>query len=188
MYALVPSRAHGETYDPSHDVWQNVNPIDAINATDPARLHRVHVKGTRKFFNQARLFWGGLCPMQAVSPDLAAKAGVPVPAHEWDRHHYEAMLPGFGGNDSMDWRGFLEALMQRGYNGPFVIENEATNSAHTGNLAATLQGFHAAIVCLSPIVWPLTPQGYQFDTARQTPLVEPEGKDVPVRTMSELAG
>jgi sugar phosphate isomerase/epimerase len=188
MYTLLPSRAHGETYDPSHDVWQNLDPVDVINATDLARVHRVHVKGTRNLKSAGRIHWGALYPMQAVDPDLARQAGVPVPAHEWDRHHYEPMLPGFGGNDSMDWRAFLEALMQRGYSGPFVIENEAANSAHTGNPGATVQGFKAAVLCLAPLVWPLVPGGgYQFDAANQAELVAPTGGDVPVKRRADLA-
>jgi sugar phosphate isomerase/epimerase len=188
MYALIPSRAHGETYDPSHDVWQNIDPIDAINAADMSRIHRIHVKGTRNLKTAARIHWGALYPMQAVCPELAKQAGVPIPAHEWDRHHYEPMLPGFGGCDSMDWRGFLETLMQRGYNGPFVIENEAANSAHTGNLGATVQGFKAAVLCLAPVVWPLMPNvGYQFDAAQLPPLQEPPSQDIPVLTVKDLA-
>ena len=188
MYTLLPSRAHGETYDPSHDVWQNINPIDVIEAADLSRIHRVHVKGTRNLTTSARVHWGALYPMQSVDPELARQAGVPIPAHEWDRHHYEPMLPGFGGNDSMDWRGFLETLMRKQFNGPFVIENEAANSAHTGNLGATVQGFRAAVYCLSPIVWPLGPQGYQFDASALPPLADPANTDIPVRTMQELLG
>jgi len=187
MYALLPSRAHGETYDPSHDVWQNIDPIDAIQASDMSRIHRVHVKATRNLPTAARVHWGALYPMQAVDPELAKRAGVPIPAHDWDRHHYEPMLPGFGGNDSMDWRGFLQALMQRGFDSPFVIENEADNSAHTGNLGATVQGFQAAVLCLAPIVWPLVPEdGYRFDATRQPALREPQVKDIPVTTMQDL--
>ncbi len=187
MYALIPSSAHGETYDPSHDVWQNIDPIDVINASDMARIHRVHIKGTRNLRSPGRVHWGALYAMQAVHPELAAKAGVPVPAHEWDRHHYEPMLPGFGGNDSMDWRGFLETLMQRGFARPFVIENEADNSAHTGNLGATVQGFQAAVLCLSPIVWPLVPDtGYQLDRSQWPSLSSPDAQDIPVKTMQDL--
>lgn len=187
MYTLIPSRAHGETYDPSHDVWQNINPCDVIRASDMSRIHRVHVKGTRNLNTSARVHWGALYPMQTVNPDLARRAGVPIPAHEWDRHHYQPMLPGFGGNDSMDWRAFLETLMELGFEGPFVIENEADNSAHTGNLGATVQGFKAAVLCLAPIVWPLVPEkGYQFDATKAPDLVEPTGPDVPVRTMKDL--
>jgi sugar phosphate isomerase/epimerase len=125
--------------------------------------------------------------MQSVSPDLARRAGVPIPAHEWDRHHYEPTLPGFGGSDSLDWRGFLEALMRQGFQGPFVIENEADLSAHTGNLGATVQGFRAAVLSLAPIVWPLVPEaGYQWDASKWPPMTDPAGRDTPVRTMKEL--
>ncbi len=186
MYALLPSRAHGETYDPSHDVWQNIDPVDVIQASDMTRIHRIHVKGTRKLNNTARIHWGGLYPMQAVDPELARKAGVPVPAHEWDRHHYEPMLPGFGGYDSMDWRAFLKTLMEKGFNGPFVIENEADNSAHTGNLGATIQGFRTAVLCLAPIVWPLVESGYQFDSKSLKPLKTEVAKDTPVVKMAQL--
>jgi sugar phosphate isomerase/epimerase len=188
MYAMIPSSAHGETYDPSHDVWQNIDPSDVIRASDMNRIHRVHVKGTRNLRSAGRVHWGALYPMQKVRAELAQQAGVPIPAHDWDRHHYEPMLPGFGGNDSMDWRGFLETLMERGFEKPFVIENEADNSAHTGNLGATLQGFQAAVLCLAPIVWPLVPDtGYQLDTAQWPPLATPDAKDIPVKSMRDLA-
>ncbi len=188
MYTLIPSRAHGETYDPSHDVWQNIDPVDVIEATDMSRVHRVHVKGTRNLRSPARVHWGALYPMHSVDEALARKAGVPIPAHEWDRHHYEPMLPGFGGNDSMDWRAFLQTLMEKGYNGPFVIENEADNSAHTGNLGATVQGFQAAVLCLAPIVWPLVDTvGYRFDRSSLKPLKSTGAKDIPVVTMDQVS-
>jgi sugar phosphate isomerase/epimerase len=187
MYTLIPSRAHGETYDPSHDVWQNIDPVAVIEASDISRIQRVHVKGTRNLNSVARVHWGALYPMQSVDPGLAKQAGVPVPGHEWDRHHYEPMLPGFGGYDSMDWRAFLQTLMRRGFDRPFVIENEADNSAHTGNLGATIQGFKAAVLCLAPIVWPLVENvGYQFDRKELKPLKQPKGQDVPVQTMDQL--
>jgi sugar phosphate isomerase/epimerase len=187
MYTLLPSTAHGETYDPSHDVWQNLDPSLVIQASDMTRIKRVHVKGTRNRMSPGRIHWGALYPMQTVDPELARRAGVPIPAHDWDRHHYEPMLPGFGGNDSMDWRAFLDTLMQRGFNGPFVIENEADNSAHTGNPGATLQGFKAAVLCLAPIVWPLTQDaGYRYQPTAAAPLRSPASADVPVVTMKQL--
>lgn len=188
MYTLIPSRAHGETYDPSHDVWQNLNPSDVIKASDMSRVLRVHVKGTRNQMNAARVHWGGMYPMQTVNPELAKKAGVPIPSHEWDRHHYEPMLPGFGGSDSMDWRGFLEVLMQRGFSGPFIIENEAYNSSHTGNLGATVQGFKAALLCLAPLVWPLSDDGFRYDAKAVSPFIAPAVKNRPVVTMNDLGG
>ena len=186
MYTLIPSHAHGETYDPSHDIWQHINPVDVIRATDLNRLHRVHVKATRNLTNQSSIYWGAMYPKQYVDPELAAKAGVPVVEHEWDRHPYQAMLPGFGGYDSMDWRLFLETLMEVGFDGPFVIENEAANSAHTGNIGATMQGFKAATLCLAPIIWPLKEnEGYVYPDNRKWMDHLPE-KDIPVMTMDKL--
>lgn len=186
MYELIPSRAHGETYDPSHDTWQHINPSDVIRATDLSRLYRVHVKATRNLRNQSSIYWGAMYPKQYVNPELAARAGVPVVEHDWDRHPYEAMLPGFGGYDSMDWREFLETLMEVGFDKPFVIENEAANSAHTGNIGATMQGFKAATLCLAPIVWPLIPQeGYVYQNHLPAYDSSP-AKDIPVITMDDL--
>jgi hypothetical protein len=69
-----------------------------------------------------------------------------------------------------------------------VIENEADNSAHTGNLGATLQGFQAAVLCLAPIVWPLVSDvGYQLDNSEWPPLAVPSAKDIPVKSMEDLA-
>ena len=97
------------------------------------------------------------------------------------------MLPGFGGYDSMDWKAFLEVLMERGFSGPFVIENEGYNSAHTGNLGATVQGFQTAVLCLAPIVWPLAEgAGYQYDRSASQPLKAAATRDVPVITMDQL--
>jgi len=188
MYAMIPSKAHGETYDPSHDIWQNIEPVDVIKHTDMSRVHRVHVKATRiNYDSPARIHWGGLYPMQDVDPALAEKAGVPIPAHEWDRHHYEPMLPGFGGYDSMDWREFVTTVLDTGYTGPFNIENEGDNSSHTGNLGATLQGFHATILNLAPMLWPLVDgEGYAYDQKDNPPLKDARKDNVPVVTMADL--
>jgi hypothetical protein len=64
---------------------------------------------------------------------LARQAGVPIPSNSWDRHNYEAMMPGFGGSDSMDWRAFVDTLKEKGFTGAFEMENEANNSKGTGN-------------------------------------------------------
>lgn len=186
MYTLIPSKAHGETYDPSHDIWQHINPSDVIKHTDMTRLHRVHVKATRNMVNADSIYWGAMYPKQYVNPELAAQAGIPNVKHDWDRHPYEAMLPGFGGNDSMDWRAFLETLMEAGFDKPFVIENEAVNSSHTGNIGATMQGFRAATLCLAPIVWPLMEEvGYQYQYNLPGYNTE-EVRNIPIVTMKEL--
>ena len=188
MYALIPSKAHAETYDPSHDVWQHIDPVEVINASDFSRIRRIHIKGTRNFAHSAAaIHWGRLFPMQKVNDRLAKKAKVPQPSCEWDRLHYEPRLPGFGGNDSMDWTAFLQNLMAKGYRYPFVIENEGCNSSHTGSMGATMQGFQATILNTAPVVWPLDAKdGYRFDASALKPMKVTLKKDIPVVTMAEL--
>ena len=187
MYALIDSKNIQETYDPSHDIWQHIDPSEVIQAMDFRRLRRVHIKGTRNFTNDAEaIHWGRLFPQQSVNADLAKKAGVPLPANEWDRCSYEPRLPGFGGSDSCDWTKFLETLMEKGYRYPFVIENEGCNSSHTGNMGATLQGFKATILNTAPVVWPLGPEGYAFDPSGLQPMKPTLTKNIPVVTMDQL--
>ena len=188
MYAVLDDdSALQETYDPSHDIWQHIDPSDVIEAMDFKKLRRVHIKGTRNFTNDAEaVHWGRLYPQQSVNADLAKKAGVPLPGNEWDRLSYEPRLPGFGGSDSCDWTKFLETLMAKGFKNPFVIENEGCNSSHTGNMGATLQGFKATILNTAPVVWPLGPNGYEFDTSALKPMTDAGAKDLPVKTMKDL--
>lgn len=187
MYTLIDSPAHGEIYDPSHDVWQHTDPVAVIRQSDLSRIHRVHVKATRRLNSPAQVEWGGMYPMQAVDSHLAERAGVSTPQHAWDRHHYEAMLPGFGGSDSMDWRDFVDVLREKGFTGPFEIENEAANSKGTGNHAAIVQGFKAAVSFLAPMLWDLDPEeGYQYRPESPSNLVYPRVQDIPVRTIDQL--
>lgn len=186
MYELIPSKSHGEIYDPSHDVWQHTDPVGVIKETEISRLHRVHVKATRNLQNKLRTYWGSMYPIQTVDIGLSEAAGVPITTNEWNRHNYEAMLPGFGGSDSMDWRAFIDALKEKGFKGPFEIENEAHNSKGTGNLGAVIQGFRATVLNLSPMLWPLGEDGYQYDSSEVKPLKEICKKDIPVVTMKDL--
>ena len=103
--------------------------------------------------------------------------------------NYEPRLPGFGGSDSCDWTKFLETLMKKGYKYPFVIENEAVNSSHTGNMGATIQGFRATILNTAPQVWPLAKEGYKFDERQMNndPMRITRTKDLPVMTWDKLA-
>jgi sugar phosphate isomerase/epimerase len=185
MYTLIPSKSHGEIYDPSHDVWQHTDPIEVIRHADLSRIHRIHVKATRMRKDLAAIQWGGMYPMQWVDPGLAAQAGVSIPKNDWDRHHYEAMLPGFGGSDDLDWRKFVQTLQERGFSGAFEIENEAANSKDTNNVAAIDQGIKATASFLAPMIWPLDPQnGYFFPHKIQ--LGEGARKDIPVVEMDQL--
>ncbi len=182
MYEMIPSKAHGEIYDPSHDAWQHVNPVDVILHTDMDRLHRIHVKGTR---NRNDIYWGNLYATQKVDTALAKRAGVPIAQNEWDRHNYEATLPGFGGSDSIDWRAFIDTLKSRGFKGQFEIENEAALSKQTGNMGAIVQGYKATVLNLSPLLWDLTDNGYQYNHQGFRELTY-TSKDIPVVTMDQL--
>lgn len=188
MYAMIPSAAHGEIYDPSHDVWQHTDPVAVMKESDVSRIHRVHVKTTRLMRNKASIEWGGMYPMQLVDRELANKAQVEIPANDWDRHHYEAMLPGFGGSDSMDWTAFVQELQKKGYTGPFEIENEARNSKDTANLSAIIQGFQSATMFLAPLIWELDPdRGYVYPAGMQPLLTEEVAvTDIPVMTMDSF--
>ena len=188
MYAILDDDSKlQETYDPSHDIWQHVDPTDVVNAMDFRKLRRIHIKGTRNFVNDAEaVHWGRLYPQQSVDAALAKKAGVPLPGNEWDRLSYEPRLPGFGGSDSCDWTKFLETLMAKGYKNPFVIENVGCNSSHTGIMGATMQGFRATILNTAPVVWPLGPNGYEFDASALKPMTDAMARDLPVKTMADL--
>ena len=184
MYELIPSPAHGEIYDPSHDIWQNTDPVEVIKHTDLSRLKRIHVKSTR---NISDPFWGNMYPMQKVKAEWAEKAGVPSSTNEWDRHHYEATLPGFGLGDSMDWRRFVVALREMGFDGPFEIENEAKLSKQTGNLGAIVQGCKAAVQNLAPLLWTLQEDGYTYPQSDVKPLKNLKRNDILITTMDDLS-
>jgi sugar phosphate isomerase/epimerase len=183
MYEIIPNKAHGEIYDPSHDVWQHTDPSEVIRHTDMNRLHRIHVKSTRKGNN---VFWGNMYPMQKVEEELAQQAGVPTCRNEWDRHNYEATLPGFGVGDSMDWRAFIDTLKGKDFRGPFEIENEAALSKGTGYMGAIVQGFKSTVMNLAPILWPLAEEGYAYDKKDIRELKSVTNKDIPVISMEEL--
>ncbi len=183
MYELIPEKNHGEIYDPSHDVWQHTDPVDVIKNTEISRLKRIHVKSTR---NNPDPFWGNMYPMQQIRPEWAEKLGIPSSKNPWDRHHYEATLPGFGLGDSMDWRAFVGILKEKGFSGPFEIENEAALSKQTGKMGAIVQGCKAAVQNLAPLLWELGDEGWQFPIREYHSLLEVNRKDVPLVTMESF--
>lgn len=184
MYELIPSTNHGEIYDPSHDVWQHSDPVEVIEYTDMTRLKRIHVKSTR---NNPDPFWGNMYPMQEVRAEWIEKAGISSSESPWDRHHYEATLPGFGLGDSMDWRAFVNKLKVKGFSGPFEIENEAVLSKQTGKMGAIVQGCKAAVQNLAPLLYELDDEGWQYPKSGFKPLLELGRKDIPLTSMQELS-
>jgi len=183
MYELIPEKNHGEIYDPSHDVWQHTDPVDVIKNTEISRLKRIHVKSTR---NNPDPFWGNMYPLQQIRAEWAEKLGIPSSKNPWDRHHYEATLPGFGLGDSMDWRAFVGILKEKGFSGPFEIENEAALSKQTGKMGAIVQGCKAAVQNLAPLLWELGDEGWQYPIREYHSLFELNRKDVPLVTMESF--
>jgi hypothetical protein len=104
----------------------------------------------------------------------------------WDRHHYEATLPGFGLGDSMDWRAFVGLVKAKGFTGPFEIENEALLSKQTGSMGAIVQGCKAAVQNLAPLLWELNEEGWTYPKSAHQPLKDLGRKDVPLVTMDQL--
>ncbi|HSF53275.1 MAG TPA: sugar phosphate isomerase/epimerase [Algoriphagus sp.] len=183
MYELVPEKNHGEIYDPSHDVWQHTDPVEVIKHTDIDRLKRIHVKSTR---NVPDPFWGNMYPMQQIRPEWANKIGITSSTNPWDRHHYEATLPGFGLGDSMDWRAFVSILKEKGFSGPFEIENEAKLSKQTGKMGAIVQGCKAAVQNLAPLLYELGDEGWQYPQSEYHALQDLYRNDIPLLTMDSL--
>lgn len=183
IYELVPEKNHGEIYDPSHDVWQHTDPVEVIKNTDMDRLKRIHVKSTR---NNPDPFWGNMYPMQQIRPEWAEKLGIGSSTNPWDRHQYEATLPGFGLGDSMDWRAFTSILKEKGFSGPFEIENEAKLSKQTGKMGAIVQGCKAAVQNLAPLLWELTDEGWCYPTREHHLLKEFDRKAPSEITIDDL--
>jgi len=89
----------GLQFDPSHLVWQFMDPVQA--ARDCAdKIYDVHLKDTEILWHVLR------------------RTGIQPPNHaEWWRFR----LPG---NGSVDWKGFFSVLADAGYTGAMNIENE----------------------------------------------------------------
>ena len=122
IYSLIPSQAHGETYDPSHDVWQFNDPVEVVRHSDISRIHRIHVKSTRLPANDKRVLWGSVFP----SFDIPAKYKEVIyenyPTGRWKRYPYEAALPGVEGESLPDWSLLIDELLKKKFDGPFIIE------------------------------------------------------------------
>jgi hypothetical protein len=124
--------------------------------------------------------------MQEVRAGWAEKLGIPSSKNPWDRHHYEATLPGFGLGDSMDWRAFVNSLKENEFTGPFEIENEAVLSKQTGKMGAIVQGCKAALQNLAPLLYELGDGGWQYPESAYRPLLEFNRKDIPLMTMKSI--
>jgi sugar phosphate isomerase/epimerase len=98
MFEDIPSSHFGLNYDPSHMLWQQMDYIAPVREF-ASRIFRVHLKDVavdRQQLDQAGIL---AYPLQFHSPKL----------------------PGRG---DIDWRKFLQALGNSGYDGPVCVEVE----------------------------------------------------------------
>jgi sugar phosphate isomerase/epimerase len=99
--ALHDSPHVGLQFDPSHLVWQFMDPVQAAREFAD-KIYDVHLKDTE-------ILW-----------HIVRRAGIqPVNNARWWRFR----VPGYG---SVDWKGFFSVLAESGYTGSMNIENEDT--------------------------------------------------------------
>jgi len=125
----------GLQFDPSHLVWQFMDPVQA--ARDFAdKIYDVHLKDTE-------ILW-----------HVVKRSGIqPVNNARWWRFR----VPGYG---SMDWKGFFSVLAEVGYTGAMNIENEDdfySPGYAQGNFTEQFKrGFRVAHEFLKTLVPPVT--------------------------------
>ena len=125
----------GLQFDPSHLVWQFMDPVQA--ARDFAdKIYDVHLKDTEILWHVVRR--GGIQPVNNA---------------RWWRFR----VPGYG---SVDWKGFFSVLSEVGYTGAMNIENEDEfyyPAYSQGNFTEQYKrGFRVAHEFLKTLVPPLT--------------------------------
>ena len=96
MFDAVPSEAIGLEYDPSHLVWEGIDPIGPIREFG-SRIYAFHAKDTE------------------VLRDILRREG--ILGHGWWRHR----IPGWG---ELDWKEVFGALADINYDGDIIIEHE----------------------------------------------------------------
>ena len=99
MFEIIPSENLGLNYDPSHLFWQNIDYITPVREFKE-RIFHVHAKDTK------------------IEHDLVKNVGILGDYWHVDR------LPGLG---DIDWRRFLAAFHEIGYEGAVSIEHEDRN-------------------------------------------------------------
>ncbi len=116
MFADIPSPSFGLNYDPSHLVWQQMNPVRPVREFRE-RLFHVHAKDVR--LDRERLDEVGI---------LAAPL-----------EYHTPKLPGLG---EVDWGRFFSVLGDAGYRGPVCLEVEdrAYEGSPEARRAALRQG------------------------------------------------
>lgn len=98
MFDIIPSKSLGLNYDPSHMIWQMMDPIQPIYDYKD-RIHHVHLKDAKIYKNQL---------------NRAGILSTPLTYHS-------PKLPGLG---DVNWNHFFTAITDIRYRGPLCIEVE----------------------------------------------------------------
>jgi sugar phosphate isomerase/epimerase len=98
MFESIPSKSFGLNYDPSHLVWQQMDPVRPVYEFGE-RIFHVHAKDVK------------------VLREKLGDEGVLATPLKW----HSPKLPGLG---DVPWGKFLSALTDVGYRGPVAIEVE----------------------------------------------------------------
>lgn len=130
MFTAVPSPALGLCYDPSHLYWQGIEYIQPIYDFRDRIVH-AHAKDT-EILEKARNRYG------IYGRQLAGTA-----EPDWWRYR----LPGYGG---VDWRRYLDALVQIGYDAVLSVEHE--DPVWDGTPESALRGLRLARAYLAPLL------------------------------------
>ena len=108
MFEAIPGQSFGLNYDPSHMIWQHMDPIQPLRDFADRIVH-VHAKDVR------------------IDRDRLDQVGIMAPPNEY----HTPKLPGLG---DVDWGQFFSVLGDSGYDGPVCVEVE--DRAYEGSLEA----------------------------------------------------
>ena len=106
MFELVPSKAIGLEFDPSHLCWLGIDYIKVIKEYGD-RIYACHAKDTEIMKDKLDKY--GIIGKQIGK------------SSEWDAGWWRYRIPGWG---MVDWLGIFRALNDIGFNGTMVIEHE----------------------------------------------------------------
>jgi sugar phosphate isomerase/epimerase len=124
MFDEIPSANFGLNYDPSHQLWQQMDYLAPLKEFAP-RIFRVHLKD--------------------VAVDRQRLNDVGILAYPLEFH--SPKLPGRG---DIDWAAFFHALRNSGYDGPVCVEVE--DRAYEGDLAHRKQALALSAQYLQPFL------------------------------------
>jgi sugar phosphate isomerase/epimerase len=124
MFERIPSRNFGLNYDPSHLVWQFMNPVKPIREFAD-RIFHVHAKDAR------------------VLRERLDEVGILATPLEY----HEPKLPGLG---DVPWPEFFTALREIGYQGAVCVELE--DRAFEGSLENRKNGLKQAKMFLEQLI------------------------------------